>query len=191
MGAMNFRLQKNKTSYALRSALAWETHTSMESTIAWDSADKLLRHFRDNFHDFHSIIPTGASSPLCKAWEEAYIKYPPCEEPYGLTPHAASLNTPQFRWSKGIAWIWIGNVSSRCACRTSCVCCVSAAYAGFAVSLAGRDTVAERSTREFVESHCRAPFISRNGFNPIATNLLFPLSFYSVGGDWIQRSSVL
>ena len=36
---------------------------SIESAIACDSADKLLRHFRDNFQDFQSIIPTGASCP--------------------------------------------------------------------------------------------------------------------------------
>ena len=37
---------------------------SMESAMACDSAERLLRHFRDNFHDFHSMIPTGASCPL-------------------------------------------------------------------------------------------------------------------------------
>ena len=37
---------------------------STESAMACDSADKLLRHFRDSFQDFHSMIPTGASSPF-------------------------------------------------------------------------------------------------------------------------------
>ena len=59
---------------------------SIASAIACDSADRLLRHFRDSFHDFQSMIPTGASSPLVSACEEAYTKYPPWDEPSGLNP---------------------------------------------------------------------------------------------------------
>ena len=143
----------------------------MESAIACDSADKLLRHLRDNFHDFHAMIPTGASSPLCKAWDEAYIKYPPWEEPSGLTPHAASLNTPKFKWSKGIAWICIGKVSSRWACRTSLFALCRLLIVGCAVSLTERGTFADRSTREFVQNHCSDPLIPRNDFNQVASSL--------------------
>ena len=39
---------------------------STESAIACDSAAKLLRHLRGNFHDFHSMTPTGASFPWCR-----------------------------------------------------------------------------------------------------------------------------
>ena len=68
--------------------------------MACDSAERLLRHFRDNFHDFHSINPTGTSSPLRSACDEAYIRYPPSDDPSGRTPHAASLKTPHFSCSK-------------------------------------------------------------------------------------------
>ena len=56
----------------MQSAKKIRTQLSMstESAIAWDSADKLLRHFR-GFHDFHTMTPTGASCPLCRACEVA------------------------------------------------------------------------------------------------------------------------
>ena len=68
---------------------------SIESAMACDSALRELRHFRPSFHDFQSMIPTGASCPLCKACEVAYIRKPPCEEPSGRTPQAASLKMPK------------------------------------------------------------------------------------------------
>ena len=44
---------------------------STESAMACDSAARLLRHLRPSFQDFHYITPTGASCPLCSAWEVA------------------------------------------------------------------------------------------------------------------------
>ena len=138
--------------------------TSTESAIACDSADRLLRHLRVSFQDFHSIIPTGASSPLCNACEEAYIKYPPWEEPPGLTPQAASLKTPKFKLSSGIAWICMGKLSSRWACRMIWFAFCKLSIVGFDVWLAESDTLADKSKREFVQSHCNEQFITRSGF---------------------------
>ena len=43
-----------------------------------------------------------------------------------------------------------------------CSLCCRLLMVGFAVSLAGRDTFAERSTREFVESLVRDTLLPRN-----------------------------
>ena len=47
---------------------------------------------------------------------------------------------------------------------------------GLAVSLADKDTFADRSTREFVESHWSDPLIPRRVVRPVASSLFFPLS---------------
>ena len=46
---------------------------------------------------------------------------------------------------------------------------------GLAVSLADKDTFADRSTREFVEIHWSDPLIPRRVVGPVASNLFFPL----------------
>ena len=46
---------------------------------------------------------------------------------------------------------------------------------GFDVSLAESDTLADRSKREFVQSHCNEPFIPRSDFNPAASSFVLRL----------------
>ena len=160
---------------------------STESAIACDSADRLLLHFLDSVHDFHSIIPTGASSPVCSAWDDAYIRYPPCDDPSGRTPHAASLNTPKFNWSMGIACIWMGSASSFCACLTILFAFCKLLMVGLAVSLADNDTFAERSVRGFVDSHCSDPLMPRRVVSPVASNLFSHLACEGSLGCGTQR----
>ena len=47
---------------------------------------------------------------------------------------------------------------------------------GLAVSLADNDTLADRSTREFVDNNCSDPLIPRSVVSPAASNLFLPLS---------------
>ena len=53
---------------------------------------------------------------------------------------------------------------------------------GFAVSLADNDTFADRSSREFVQSHCNEPFIPRSDFNPAASSFVLRLILYKFLG---------
>ena len=50
-----------------------------------------------------------------------------------------------------------------------------------AVSLADRDTFADKSTRELVQNHCSDPLIPRSVFNPLASSLVVPFILYNVG----------
>ena len=127
--------------------------TSTESAMACDSADKLLLHLRDNFQDFHSMMPMGASCPLCSACDVAYTKKPPWDEPSGLTPHAASLKTPKLSCCIGIAWMLTGRLSSRCACLMILLAFCKLSMVGLAVSLADNETFAAKSILEFVAIH--------------------------------------
>ena len=52
---------------------------------------------------------------------------------------------------------------------------------GFDVSLAESDTLADRSKREFVQSHCSEPFIPRSDFNPAASSFVLRLMLYNFG----------
>ena len=50
---------------------------------------------------------------------------------------------------------------------------------GFDVSLAESDTLADKSKREFVHSHCNEPFIPRSDFNPALSSFVLQLILYN------------
>ena len=53
---------------------------------------------------------------------------------------------------------------------------------GFDVSLADNDTMADRSKREFVQSHCHEPFIPRSDFSPATSSFVLRLILYKFLG---------
>ena len=53
---------------------------------------------------------------------------------------------------------------------------------GLAVSLADNETFADRSSREFVQSHCNEPFIPRSDFNPAASSFVLRFILYKFFG---------
>ena len=58
----------------------------------------------------------------------------------------------------------MGKLASRCACRMILFAFCKLSIVGFEVSLADNDTLADRSSLEFVHSHCSEPFIPRSDF---------------------------
>ena len=77
----------------------------------------------------------------------------------------------------------MGRTSSFCACLIILLAFCRLPIVGFAVSLADRDTLAERSSRELVASHCNDPFIPRSVVSPLECNLFCRLVY----GDSLVR----
>ena len=92
------------------------------------------------------------------------------------------MNTPNVSLSSGIAWMWMGRVSSRLACRMILFAFCKLSMVGFDVSLADNETFAAKSILEFVANHWSEPFIHRNDVIPIESSLFFPLILYKFLG---------
>ena len=71
--------------------------------------------------------------------------------------------------------MWIGNASSRCACRKFLFAFCKLLIVGFEVSLADRGTLAHKSTRVLVDNHCSDPLIPCKVVKPAALSFVYRL----------------
>ena len=72
--------------------------------------------------------------------------------------------------------MWIGNASARCAGRIILVAFCRLLIVGLEVSLADRDTLADKSTRVLVDNHWGDPLIPLKVVNPAESSLFLPFS---------------